>query len=76
MKRGLGAKAKSIVASVGYDPTSSDVQPQVTQLKASKANVPDGVRLRQVLAQAFNAVSRLGWEAADLRQRRVVGVAS
>jgi ABC-type branched-subunit amino acid transport system substrate-binding protein len=39
LKRGLGSKTKSIVASVGYDPTSADVQPQVTQLKASKANV-------------------------------------
>jgi branched-chain amino acid transport system substrate-binding protein len=62
MKRGLGKKAKSIVASVGYDPTSSDVQPQVTQLKASKANVLMVFAFGKFSLQAFNAVSRLGWK--------------
>ena len=62
LKRGLGAKAKSIVASVGYDPTSSDVQPQVTQLKASKANVLMVFAFGKFSLQAFNAVSRLGWK--------------
>jgi branched-chain amino acid transport system substrate-binding protein len=63
LKRGLGAKAKStIVASVGYDPTSADVQPQVTQLKASKANVLMVFAFGKFSLQAFNAVSRLGWK--------------
>ncbi|MGZ4370043.1 MAG: ABC transporter substrate-binding protein [Gaiellaceae bacterium] len=62
MKRALGKKAKSIVASVGYDPTSSDVQPQVTQLKASKANVLMVFAFGKFSLQAFNAVSRLGWK--------------
>jgi len=61
LRRGLGAKAKSIVASVGYDPTSTDVQPQVTQLKASKANVLMVFAFGKFSLQAFNAVSRLGW---------------
>jgi branched-chain amino acid transport system substrate-binding protein len=62
LKRGLGARAKSIVASVGYDPTTADVQPQVTQLKASKANVLMVFAFGKFSLQAFNAVSRLGWK--------------
>jgi branched-chain amino acid transport system substrate-binding protein len=61
LRRGLGGKAKSIVAKVGYDPTSADVQPQVTQLKASKANVFMIFAFGKFSLQAFNAVSRLGW---------------
>ncbi len=62
LKRGLGSRASSIVASVGYDPTSADVQPQVTQLKASKANVLMVFAFGKFSLQAFNAVSRLGWK--------------
>jgi len=62
LRRGLGGKAKSIVAKVGYDPTSADVQPQVTQLKASKANVFMIFAFGKFSLQAFNAVSRLGWK--------------
>jgi branched-chain amino acid transport system substrate-binding protein len=62
LKRGLGSKTKSIVASVGYDPTSADVQPQVTQLKASKANVLMVFAFGKFSLQAFNAVSRLNWK--------------
>jgi branched-chain amino acid transport system substrate-binding protein len=62
LRRGLGAKAKSIVARVGYDPTSADVQPQVTQLKASKANVFMVFAFGKFSLQAFNAVARLNWK--------------
>jgi branched-chain amino acid transport system substrate-binding protein len=62
LRRGLGAKAKSVVARVGYDPASTDVQPQVTQLKASKANVLMIFAFGKFSLQAFNAVSRLGWK--------------
>ena len=62
LRRGLGAQAKAIVAKVGYDPTSADVQPQVTQLKASKANVFMIFAFGKFSLQAFNAVSRLGWK--------------
>jgi branched-chain amino acid transport system substrate-binding protein len=62
LRRGLGAKAKSIVSRVGYDPTSSDVQPQVAQLKASKANVLMVFAFGKFSLQAFNAVSRLNWK--------------
>jgi branched-chain amino acid transport system substrate-binding protein len=62
LKRGLGKKASAIVAKVGYDPTSTDVQPEVTQLKASKANVFMVFAFGKFSLQAFNAVSRLGWK--------------
>ncbi|MFL5981283.1 MAG: ABC transporter substrate-binding protein [Gaiellaceae bacterium] len=62
LRRGLGKKASTIVAKVAYDPTSTDVQPQVTQLKASKANVFMIFAFGKFSLQAFNAVSRLGWK--------------
>jgi branched-chain amino acid transport system substrate-binding protein len=62
LRRGLGNKASAIVAKVAYDPTSADVQPQVTQLRASKANVFMIFAFGKFSLQAFNAVSRLGWK--------------
>ncbi|TML05973.1 MAG: branched-chain amino acid ABC transporter substrate-binding protein [Actinobacteria bacterium] len=62
LKRGLGPKAKAIVAKVGYDPTSTDVTPEVTQLRASKANVFMIFAFGKFSLEAFNAVSRLGWK--------------
>ena len=62
LRRGLGKKAGAIVAKVAYDPTTTDVQPQVTQLKASKANVFMVFAFGKFSLQAFNAVSRLGWK--------------
>jgi len=62
LRRGLGKKASAIVAKVAYDPTSTDVQPQVTQLKASGANVFMIFAFGKFSLQAFNAVSRLNWK--------------
>jgi branched-chain amino acid transport system substrate-binding protein len=62
LRRGLGAKQKSIVARVAYEPTSADTQPQVTQLKASKANVLMIFAFGKFSLQAFNAVARLNWK--------------
>jgi branched-chain amino acid transport system substrate-binding protein len=62
LRRGLGAKAKSIVSRVGYDPTSTDVQPQIAQLRASKANVLMIFAFGKFSLQAFNAVARIGWK--------------
>jgi branched-chain amino acid transport system substrate-binding protein len=62
LRRGLGKKAGAIVSKVAYDPTSADVQPQVTQLKASNANVFMIFAFGKFSLQAFNAVSRLGWK--------------
>jgi branched-chain amino acid transport system substrate-binding protein len=62
LRRGLGKRASAIVARVGYDPTSADVQPQVTQLKASRANVFMVFAFGKFSLQAFNAVARLNWK--------------
>jgi branched-chain amino acid transport system substrate-binding protein len=62
LRRGLGKKASAIVAKVAYDPTTTDVQPQVAQLKASKANVFMVFAFGKFSLQAFNAVSRLAWK--------------
>jgi branched-chain amino acid transport system substrate-binding protein len=61
LRKSLGAKRKLIVGSVGYDPTSSDVQPQIAQLKATKANVLCVFAFGKFSLQAFNGVSRVGW---------------
>src|SRR5436190_11585851 len=61
LQKGLGKKASAIVAKVGYDPTSSDVQGEVARLKASKANVFMIFAFGKFSLQAFNAVARLNW---------------
>jgi branched-chain amino acid transport system substrate-binding protein len=62
LRKGLGARASAIVGKVGYDPTSSDVQPQIAQLKASKANVFCIFAFGKFSLQAFNGVARVGWK--------------
>ena len=62
LHRGLGKKAGSIVAKVGYDPTSTDVQPQVTRTEGIGANVFMVFAFGKFSLQAFNAVSRLNWK--------------
>jgi branched-chain amino acid transport system substrate-binding protein len=62
LRRGLGKKVNSIVARVGYEPTTADTQPQVTQLRASKANVLMVFAFGKFSLQAFNAVARLNWK--------------
>ncbi len=61
LRKGLGKQAGAIVKSVGYDPTSSDVQGEVAQLKASKANVFMIFAFGKFSLQAYNAVARLSW---------------
>jgi branched-chain amino acid transport system substrate-binding protein len=61
LRRGLGRRASAIVARVAYDPTSTDVQPQIAQLKASNANVLMIFAFGKFSLQAFHGVSRLGW---------------
>ena len=62
-RRGLGAKARSlIVQTVGYDPTSSDVQSQVAQLKASGANTFMIFAFGKFAIQSFNYANQLGWK--------------
>jgi branched-chain amino acid transport system substrate-binding protein len=61
-RKGLGAKArKLIVQTVGYDPTSSDVQSQVAQLKASGANTFCIFAFGKFAIQAFVYADKLDW---------------
>jgi ABC-type branched-subunit amino acid transport system substrate-binding protein len=62
-RRGLGAQARrTIVQTVGYDPTTSDVQSQVAQLKASGANTFCVFAFGKFAIQAFVYANKLGWK--------------
>jgi ABC-type branched-subunit amino acid transport system substrate-binding protein len=62
-RRGLGAKARTlIVQTVGYDPTASDVQSQVAQLKASGANTFCIFAFGKFAIQSFVYANKLGWK--------------
>ena len=62
-RKGLGAKArKLIVQTVGYDPTTSDVQSQVAQLKASGANTFMIFAFGKFAIQSFVYANKLGWK--------------
>jgi branched-chain amino acid transport system substrate-binding protein len=62
-RKGLGAKARTtIVQTVGYDPTASDVQSQVAQLKASGANTFCVFAFGKFAIQAFQYANKLGWK--------------
>jgi branched-chain amino acid transport system substrate-binding protein len=62
LRKGLGSRAGAIVGKVGYDPTTADVQPQIAQLKATKANVLCVFAFGKFSLQAFNGVARIGWK--------------
>ena len=62
-RKGLGAKErKLIVQTVGYDPTTSDVQSQVAQLKASGANTFCVFAFGKFAIQSFVYANKLGWK--------------
>ncbi|MDQ5822152.1 MAG: ABC transporter substrate-binding protein [Actinomycetota bacterium] len=61
LRKGLGAKAKQIVARAGYDPTATDVSSQVAQLKGSKADTFVIFAFGKFSLQAFFAANKLGW---------------
>jgi branched-chain amino acid transport system substrate-binding protein len=62
-RAGLGAKARAeIVQTVGYDPTTTDVQSQVAQLKASGANTFMIFAFGKFAIQAFVYANKLGWK--------------
>jgi branched-chain amino acid transport system substrate-binding protein len=62
-RRGLGAKAPTmIVQTAGYDPTASDVQSEVAQLKASGANTFMVFAFGKLAIQSFAYASKLGWK--------------
>jgi branched-chain amino acid transport system substrate-binding protein len=62
-RSGLGAQArKLVVQTVGYDPTTSDVQSQVAQLKASGANTFMIFAFGKLAIQSFVYANKLGWK--------------
>jgi branched-chain amino acid transport system substrate-binding protein len=61
-RKGLGARRSQIVQTVGYDPTTSDVQSQVAQLKASGANTFAIFAFGKFAIQAFVYANKLGWK--------------
>lgn len=61
MKRGLGKKAGNIVKAVGYDPTQPNVDSQVAELRATRANVFMIFCFGKFALQAFINANKLGW---------------
>jgi branched-chain amino acid transport system substrate-binding protein len=62
-RSGLGSQArKLIVQTVGYDPTTSDVQSEVAQLKASGANTFMIFAFGKFAIQSFVYANKLGWK--------------
>jgi branched-chain amino acid transport system substrate-binding protein len=61
-RKGLGGSKGQIVQTVGYDPTTSDVQSQVAQLKASGANTFAIFAFGKFAIQAFVYANKLGWK--------------
>jgi branched-chain amino acid transport system substrate-binding protein len=63
LRKGLGAKGrKLLVKAVAYDPTTSDVQSQVAELKASGANTLMIFAFGKFAIQAFVYANKLGWK--------------
>lgn len=61
LKKGLGAKAGMIAKAVGYDPTGANVDSQVAELKATKADTFVIVAFGKFSIQAFLQANKLGW---------------
>ena len=62
LKRGLGVKAKQIVATQSYALNADNVISQVTTLKASGADTFVIFALPKQAIQAFVAAAKLGWQ--------------
>jgi branched-chain amino acid transport system substrate-binding protein len=61
LRKGLGGRARQLVAKAGYDPTATDVASQVAQLKGSKADTFMIFAFGKFSLQAFFAMNKLGW---------------
>jgi len=61
LRRGLGSKAKRIVAKQSYDVTDDQVQSQVARLKASRANTLMLFATPKFAIQAYVYAHNLGW---------------
>jgi branched-chain amino acid transport system substrate-binding protein len=61
LRRGLGARGRQLVKAVGYDPTSADVNSQVADLRATKADVFMVFAFGKFAIQAEIQAAKLGW---------------
>ncbi len=61
LRKGLGPKAGQIVKAVAYDPTSTNVDSQVAELKGTGANTFVIFAFGKFAIQAFIQANRLGW---------------
>jgi branched-chain amino acid transport system substrate-binding protein len=62
-RSGLGSQARNLVVqTVGYDPTTSDVQSQVAQLKSSGANTFMIFAFGKFAIQSYVYANKLGWK--------------
>ena len=61
LQKGLGSKRGNIVARAPYDPTASDVQSQIAQLKAANVNVLCVFAFGKFAIQAYGFANKLGW---------------
>jgi branched-chain amino acid transport system substrate-binding protein len=76
LKKGLGAKQRQIVAQQSYDPTTTDVQSQVSRLKGSGANVLMIFAFGKFAIQAFVYVKKLGWKPQQIFVNAVAAATS
>ena len=61
LKRGLGGRAGQLAKAVGYDPTGADVNSQVAELRATKAQVFMVFAFGKFAIQAEIQAAKLGW---------------
>jgi branched-chain amino acid transport system substrate-binding protein len=59
--RGLGAKAKMVIKADGYDPTAADVNSEVADLRATKADTFMVFAFGKFAIQAMLGAAKLGW---------------
>ena len=60
-KRGLGAKGGQIAKAVGYDPTAADVNSEVADLRATKADTFMVFAFGKFAIQSMIQAAKLGW---------------
>jgi branched-chain amino acid transport system substrate-binding protein len=65
LKKGLGARAKQIVATASYEPTDVTVDSQVQQLKSAGADTFVIFALPTQAIQAFVSAAKLGWKPTE-----------
>ena len=76
LKKGLGSKQSMIVSQKSYDPTSTDVSSQISQLKASGANVVMIFAFGKFAIQSFVYIKKLGWKPKQVFVNAVAAATS